>query len=338
MGSSSQPHPTTPHIATQLRARAAADGFIPFADFMDVALYDPQTGFYTADRERVGQSAGTHFYTATSLGPVFGELVSAAAQHHLQRHHADPAAYRFIEIGSERGRTVLDGIEHPFAELVPLGVGTELKLSGPCIVFSNELFDAQPCRRFLRSGDAWLERGVTLDAQNQLHETTRPVAPADAIALRLPADALDGYELDLPIAADALAATIASQPWHGLFLAFDYGKSWHELSHETPQGTVRAYHHHRQSNALYDHIGEQDLTCHICWDTLGEALQKAGFSVDSALSQEAFFIKNTASTLARIMAAEASTMSPRKAGLMQLLHPSALGQKFQALTAWRDEA
>ncbi len=338
MGSSSQPasQPPSPKFVAAFRevARGEADGFVSFARFMELALYHPQLGFYTRDQARVGRDRSTHFYTASSLGPIFGELVLAAALHQLRQHGADPERYRFVEIGAEAGCTVLDDIPHPFAAVEARGVGADLRVEGPTIVFSNELFDAQPCERYLRTDDGWLELGVGLDSSEQLVERSRP-APASAA---LPQDCPAGYQLDLPRAADALAARIADAPWHGLFMAFDYGKTWHELTRETPQGSVRAYFHHQQSNDLLAQPGAQDLTCHICWDTLGQALRERGFTVDPVRSQEAFLVKNTAETLARIMADEAAGMSPRKAGLMQLLHPSALGQKFQVLTAWRNEA
>jgi SAM-dependent MidA family methyltransferase len=85
------------------------------------------------------------------------------------------------------------------------------------------------------------------------------------------------------------------------------------------------------------HIGEQDLTCHVCWDWLASVLENHGFQAAPIISQEAFFVKNTAQTLARIMQEEASSISARKSGLLQLLHPSSLGQKFQVLSATRHD-
>jgi len=49
-------------------------------------------------------------------------------------------------------------------------------------------------------------------------------------------------------------------------------------------------------------------------------------------------VRHAAEKLAEIMSAEAAHLSARKSGLMQLLHPSALGQKFQVLSAWREES
>jgi SAM-dependent MidA family methyltransferase len=330
MGSSSV-HPVSSAQRTALAARAAAEGFIGFDAFMDVALYHATEGYYRRESDRIGRHKEADFFTASSLGPVFGELVVASVGNLLGDH--DPGRFTFVEIGAEQGRCILDNVSHPFAGLRPIRVGEEIELTGPCIVFSNELWDAQPCRRYVGTGSGWDELGVRLQDEG-LVETRRP---ATVLPPELPSQGPEGYHVDHPGAATALAAQIASQPWHGLFLAFDYGRTWTELLHETPQGTVRAYHRHRQSSALLENMGSQDLTCHVCWDHLAGALTQAGFTPQSPLSQEAFLVKHAGEALARIMAAEAGQMSARKSGLLQLLHPSALGQKFQVLSAWRDE-
>ena len=299
---------------------------------MELALYHPQAGYYTSARSRVGLSDQTDFFTASSLGPVFGELVVAACVHLLGGR--DPALFRFIEVGAELGRSVLDGVAHPFAEVIPVAVTQKAKLAGPCVVFSNELFDAQPCRRFVGRENKWQELGIEIEEDGLMESTRLPVDPP----AQLPDLAPEGYHLDLPLRAQDLTAELAAQPWHGLFLAFDYGKSWRELVEATPQGTVRAYRQHQQSNDLLAHVGEQDLTCHVCWDWLQSGLENHGFQVAPIVSQEAFLVKNTAQTLARIMQAEARTVSARKSGLLQLLHPSSLGQKFQVLSATKHDS
>ena len=324
-----------PHFATAFTSAADLHGFVSFEKFMQIALYYPEIGYYRRDRDRVGLRPNTDFFTATSLGPVFGELILAAVLKQLSEQQTDPAKFTFVEIGAESGQSVLDAIEHPFAAVKAIAVGQAFDFSGPCVVFSNELFDAQPCARFEQSATGWLELGAEL-VSGQLKEISRPVSDETGIAF--PPNAPLGYHLDLPLQATNLARDIADADWYGHFCAFDYGKTWGELSQACPQGTVRAYHQHQQSNDLLAQPGQQDLTCHICWDWIAEALREKGFSTDSVLSQEAFFVKQSASALQKIMTDEAAQMSPRKAGLMQLLHPSALGQKFQVLTAWRKES
>lgn len=322
MGSSSIP---SPEFTAAFLARAGADGTLTFAAFMDLALFHPQLGYYRRDRQRVGYAHGTDFYTATSSGAVFGELVAAACTT-LLGGEALAREHTFVEIGAEPGGGVLAGVAHPFAAARTVRVGEPLEIDGRCVVFSNELFDAQPLRRFVRRGAAWRELGV------RLHNGTLVETELGEVSESwLPSAAPEGYVFDAPRAASELAATLAEQPWTGLFVAFDYGKSLAELATATPAGTTRAYFQHTQSNDLLARPGEQDLTGHVCWDWLTDALTAAGCADAKVESQEAFFIYHAGAFLSRAMAEEAARTSQRKRALMQLLHPSQMGQKFQVL-------
>lgn len=303
---------------------------MPFDRFMALALYDEQAGYYRHARERVGRGTNTDFYTATTTGPIFGELIEAATAK-LLGEGAKLADHQFVEIGTEQPGGIHAGRQHDFKAIRTLPLGHALEIEGPCVVFSNELFDAQPCRRFVHRGGIWLELGVQL-AGDALQETVW--APAEN-APYLPAQAPEGYCLDAPEAAVELLRTILKQPWHGLFVACDYGKSWAELIDSTPAGTVRAYHRHQQSNDLLARPGEQDLTCHVCWDWLQAALLEAGCSTPQVESQEAFLVRHAAQLLAETVQREAAGLSSRKQALLQLIHPAHMGQKFQVLHARR---
>lgn len=332
MGSSSSPSPVPPAFAAAFQAAAGPGGTLAFDEFMALALYHPELGYYRRKRDRVGYGAGSDFYTASTSGQVFGELVVAAAIRLLGER--DPAHFTWVEIGAETGAGILDGVAHPFAALRTLRVGEPLALHGRCIVFSNELFDAQPFRRLVRRSDGWWEGGVRLDPAGLTEVDLRRI-PADE---RWPDPAPEGYRIDAPEAAARLAADIAGQPWSGLFIAFDYGKSWAELATECPHGTARAYHRHTQSNTLLAQPGEQDLTCHVCWDWIAARLAQVGFASPQVEAQEAFFVHHAARYLESALQADASRLTERKRSLMQLLHPAHLGRKFQALHAWREIA
>lgn len=341
MASSTQPPvPPSPEFLAAFRREAGPAGVLRFDAFMRLALYDPALGYYRRDRLRVARDRSADFYTATSLGPIFGELVAAACAKLLREADLDPATHTFVEIGAEPDGGVLAGVgAHPFAATRTLRLGEELSLAGPCVVFSNELFDAQPVRRFMRRAETWHELGVRLAADGAaLAETD--LGPADsAVLASLPAlaETPEGYLFDAPLEAAALAARLARQPWHGLFVAFDYGKMFAELAHSVPAGTVRAYHRHTQSNDLLAQPGEQDLTAHVCWDWLVEALAPhapAG-RTPRIESQESFLMHHAGEAIAATMAAEArvAIVSSRKRALMHLLHPAQMGQKFQVLHA-----
>jgi SAM-dependent MidA family methyltransferase len=333
MGSSAKvpTPPASPEFREIFHRHADASGAMGFARFMELALYDPVAGYYRRDQPRVGRAPGTDFFTASTSGPIFGELIAAAGTTLLGAKR-DPRDYTFVEIGAETEGGILAGVAHPFGAVRTIRLGEAVALDGRCVVFSNELFDAQPFRRFVFRQGAWRELGVALRDDTLAELEISATSPIPAF---LPPGTSEGYIIDAPLAASALATQIAAQPWTGLFLACDYGKSWRELAEATPAGTARAYYRHTQSNDLLARPGEQDLTCHICWDWLADALAAGGFSAPVVESQEAFFIHHAGSFIAATSAAEAAQFSPRKLALMQLLHPAHLGQKFQVLHALR---
>jgi SAM-dependent MidA family methyltransferase len=311
------------------RRRAGTRRALTFAEFMALALYDETVGYYRREQQRVGYAPGSDFFTASTSGPVFGELVAAACVTLLDGR--DPREFTFVEIGAEPEGGVLRDVAHPFGAARIVRVGEPGELRGPCVVFSNELFDAQPFRRFVFRAGAWRELGVELRQDALVEVELNRAVNVDA----LPKQSAEGYVIDAPLAAAELARAIAAQPWTGLFVACDYGKTWREIVEAAPAGTARAYFRHTQSNDLLAQPGEQDLTCHVCWDWLGDALARESFAAPHVESQEAFFLRHAGEFIAAATAAEAARLSRRKLALMQLLHPAHLGQKFQVLHAWR---
>jgi len=221
-------------------------------------------------------------------------------------------------------------VKHPFARAETRALGDSLKLEGKCVVFSNELFDAQPFRRFQVRGGLWHEVGVALAGDSLAEADLGPIE-----APWLPASPADGYRFDAPRAAVDLLRNLAGQPWEGLFVACDYGKSFRELAEATPGGTARAYWKHTQENDLLARPGEQDLTVHVCWDWLEEILREQCFSGTVVESQESFFVRRAGHFIEASLAADPGSRGAHRRSLVQLLHPAHLGQKFQVLHATR---
>ena len=53
--------------------RIKSEGPITFKTFMEMALYEPELGYYTSQKTRIGR--GGDFYTSSHLHPAFGMMI-----------------------------------------------------------------------------------------------------------------------------------------------------------------------------------------------------------------------------------------------------------------------
>ncbi|TVR48429.1 MAG: hypothetical protein EA425_14375 [Puniceicoccaceae bacterium] len=316
------------------RAALAGRAALPWAEFMELALYGAGVGYYRADRRRVGRERGTDFFTAVSLKKVFRPLLEEAVKGMLRG--VAPGEVAWVEAGAEPEGGIYREGEGPWREVHLLQRGEAPPAEErPLVLFANEVLDAQPFHRLVRRGGRWVELGVGANeagyAWVELDDWTPPVA---AMENRLPGTAPEAYVLDLPLGAEALVRTWLREDWRGLVVWFDYGLNWSVLAEDRPEGTGRAYRGHRLESDLLAAPGEQDLTCQVCWDWIREVLAAGGF-VDATLeSQEGFFVRRALPAIAGLVEA-AGPLAPERRQLQELLHPGGMGQKFQVLTGWR---
>ena len=315
---------------------SCARGPISYRDYIELALYAKHCGYYTRERERVGRSPERDFYTAESLGKVFAQLVTTAAHDLLGADTASRST--FVEIAAEPGAELLSRIDaHPFAASRVIRQGDPIRAAGPVVIFANEWLDALPFHRLIFNNGAWHERGVQLAQDGSLEEVLleRYSPEVEAIRERLPPQASDGYELDLPLAAEAALADLLAQDWSGMLLLFDYGKTWQALTTDCPAGTARTYQHHQQANDLLDQPGNKDITCDVCWDPLVDLLKQHGLQSVTLESQESFLVQRGQRAAESIISQSAGAFSADRQTLMELIHPAHMGQRFQVLWGLR---
>ena len=338
--SHSTEHPVSEKLIQKIRSATPENGLLNYRDFIQHALYDSEFGYYRRNAQRVGRDPDADFYTSQSLGKVFGLLVVEAVQQLLESYSQGPIDLKdwsWIEIGYESDTGWWTKEECPFKEVVRIGPADEIHIEGPSVVFSNELFDAQPFHRLLYIDGEWKELGVDCSG-SELKETVLPELSNEVFNIRhdLPLESQEGYSLDLPLATRPLLKQLTDQDWHGLFVTLDYGKTWPELAHDFPHGTARAYYKHEQSANLLLQPGQQDITCHICWDWLTEDLETSNFNHCLLETQEAFFVKHASRQIEQIISSKPGEFDAQRQTLMHLIHPATMGQQFQVLSAYRD--
>lgn len=327
-----------PDIHAVLRSCAARSaGKMSFRDFSEIALFDPQFGYYRRERQRVGRGAGTDFYTAASLGEIFGKLLRFAAQSLLgeERPLRD---FTLVEIGAEPGQTHFAAQEKFFREIRTVRLGEAFDIPEKSVVVANELLDAQPFFRLVSHAGTWREIGVEENPRERgvWRETPLDALSSDALTefvATLPPPAEDGWRLDVSLDAETLLRKILRGIRHGAAIFFDYGKTLADCLDSFPEGTARAYFRHTQNSALTNAPGEQDLTCHVLWDRLKPIFAEHGFGEGTLLRQESFFMKHALRGVEEIVAGTAPEAAKERGALTELIHPAKMGHAFQVLFA-----
>ena len=86
-------------VEEEIRRRILARGAITFAEFMGLALFWPEGGYYTGP-ERIGSSGD--FYTSPRAHPAFGALI-AVQFHQMWQVTGKPAPFTVVELGAGDG-------------------------------------------------------------------------------------------------------------------------------------------------------------------------------------------------------------------------------------------
>jgi SAM-dependent MidA family methyltransferase len=212
--------------------------------------------------------------------------------------------------------------------------GRNPKLNGG-IIFSNELLDAMPVRRF--GWDAakkeWFEWGVAVDGEEfvwaklQKPEagSQKPESPAELEAV-LP----DGYTIESCPAAENWWREAANLLGCGRLMTIDYGLTNDELfSPSRTRGTLRAYFRHHASDDILANVGQQDLTAHVNFSAIQTAGESAGLTTESFLTQPQFLTRILGKTSKDKSFGEWNASCTRQ--FQTLTHPEHLGRTFRVL-------
>ena len=271
---------------------------------MAAALYDPEEGYYARPAGQVGR--GGDFFTSVSTGPLFGHLLARQiAEWH--RSAGAPARWRVIELGANDVTLAMDiraglaelgadaGLEHTVIEPLPLlaaalreKCGAALRVLDsaaalaadplPSYVLGNEVLDALPFHVIESDGAGWRELGVTLGAGGEFTWCDLGAAPAELVqALPIfPA----GYRTEVRGNFAEFLAPLAAAMAGGRMLWIDYGFPRDDYYHESrTKGTLRTFSSHRAAEDPLASPGEIDITAHVDFTAVQEAIEALGGTV-----------------------------------------------------------
>ncbi|HEU4665847.1 MAG TPA: SAM-dependent methyltransferase [Dokdonella sp.] len=351
-------------LAALLRNEIRANGSMPFSRWMELCLYAPGLGYYSAGRTKFG--AAGDFVTAPELGPLYARCLARALAPTLAALGADAD---FLELGGGSGAFAVDALREfaaldalprrvlilePSADLaarqrarVAAGLPADVAARAQWIarppehgwrgvLFANEVVDALPTTRFtLREGEVH-EEHVSLDAAERFVRVDRPADLLVASAVRhleraLGAPFADGYRSEvlpqLPYWMQAVAATLEA----GVALFVDYG--YPRAEYYLPardDGTLVCHYRHRAHADPLHWPGLTDITAFVDFTALAEAGVGAGFDFVGYAPQGQFLLASGLLELVDDGLREIERVQ-RVAEVKRLTLPGDMGERFQAI-------
>jgi NADH dehydrogenase [ubiquinone] 1 alpha subcomplex assembly factor 7 len=281
-----------------------ANGPMTFDVFMEMCLYDPDSGFFSAGAVRPGERGD--FVTSPEISPAFGVLLGRWAAMGLPATH-DPG-WAVVEVGAGSGsliRQLVNGLDAgtaayaversdaarleiakavPSVQVVP---DIDHIAAQHIVVVLNEVLDNIPASLVRRVGDGWDEIVIGLDGE-ELHLVDQPARPDVRLwATEHLGSMPDGSIATVQLTANALMESILNRFDGVSMCVIDYGGTTKELSSRTSLNVVRTYRHQRTGFDYLLHPGETDITVDVNIDALSVLGRQHGARVRS-MSQSEF--------------------------------------------------
>ncbi|MFK7888245.1 MAG: class I SAM-dependent methyltransferase [Gammaproteobacteria bacterium] len=351
-----------------------AGGRITFARYMEMALYAPAQGYYSAGTAKFGPAGD--FTTAPEISPLFGMTVAHAALEtlreldpaeavvlelgagsgalaaaflgHLDAHDALPREYWILEVSGDlkaRQREALGALpEHIAGRVRWLEALPQMPFKG--VVIANEVLDALPVERFEVQADggvktAWVE--VHDGAFVQVFDKAAPEVRTELLSLMdecrvagapLPA----GYVSEFCPGARAFAFTLGHCLAQGLVLLSDYGGSRAEIYRpERHDGTLLCHYRHRAHADPFFLPGLQDITAWVDFTGIADAAIDAGLKLSGYTTQAHFLLAGGLDqTLSAALAATPERAAQLQSEAKTLTLPGEMGERFKFMALSRD--
>ncbi len=310
-------------LAALIRAEiVAAGGAIDFARYMELALYAPGLGYYSAGAAKFGATGD--FVTAPELGFVFARCLARAIAPSLRETRGDilelgpgsgalaaqllvelecldalPARYLLLERSADLRERQRGRIARDCAHLANRCEWLDAPPARPWCgaLIANEVIDALPVRAFmLRSGEIF-ERKVGVDESGRFvwREVLADAGLRTALARIIPDPSIlpQPYASEICMMLAPWFVEITRQLENGAAWFIDYGYSRAEYySPHRSNGTLRCHWHHRAHDDPLILPGLQDITTHVDFDALIEAGESTGFRLAAFEPQAQFLIRN----------------------------------------------
>jgi SAM-dependent MidA family methyltransferase len=296
-----------------IKQQIEENGPITFRDYMEMALYYPELGYYTGPRNKIGRAGD--FFTSSNLTHAFGAVIGKQLEEMWRLMGENE--FTIVEYGAGTGalcndilnylkdnRKMYDHLHYAIIEKSPAMREIEkghlngkvswhdsiedIALVTGCIL-SNELLDNLSVHRVVME-DELME--VFVDYQDDFIEVLKPAPEVlknylSEQNIMLPR----GFQAEINLEAIQWIETIATSLTKGYVLTIDYGYTAADLvKQHRSQGTLLCYHEHQVNDKPYINIGSQDITAHVNFTALCHWGLKSGLGCSGLVNQANFLL------------------------------------------------
>lgn len=294
------------------------NGPIPFAHYMQLALYAPHWGYYRSGLSKIG--AQGDFVTAPEISPLFSQCIARQCaqvlnklQHgvilelgagtgcmalellrELRRLKILPERYFILEVSGDLRCRQQQLFAEQDPELLKRVEWLDTLPSQPIqgIIIGNEVLDAMPVHKFHFSSSGIKEYYVDYQHEHFVWCLDKPSTPRLIQGIQaLQVDFPENYESEINLLLTPWIASLSDLLQQGLLLLIDYGFPRHEYYHpQRSQGTIMCHFQHRAHSNPLIYTGIQDITAHVDFTAIAEAAADNGFDVIGFINQAGFLM------------------------------------------------
>jgi SAM-dependent MidA family methyltransferase len=344
-------------LVQAIRERIEQQNSISFAQFMQMALYQPGLGYYSSGSHKFGKHGD--FITAPELGSLFAQCMAQQFQQvlsqikepiilelgagtgqfaydcllELEKLNCLPHNYYILEVSADlqqrQAKKIRSLPENLSGRVEWISQPLIDKFSG--VIFANEVLDALPVEVFKVIDNQFQQMQVTWE--DNFKQTFKPMPEHLEKQIRDKGLILaENYVSEFIPNLASWLKSISENLKQGIVLFTDYGYERSAYYHpQRNQGTLVCFHQHQANFDYFKNVGIQDMTAFVDFTAVAEAADECGLEVVGYTTQAHFLMSLGIEQKLGDSEGDYTNYYKNTTEMKKLVMPNEMGEKFKVI-------